>query len=205
MVNMLEDADKLFRFFGLSFGSGETIRQVSLDTKVPYTTLSRLVKRFEKQGLVKLKTVGKSVVCSLNFKNTMVKQHLILAEESYKDFFISKKLLIKKVANVIGENKSSSFSVLLFGSFAAGKEQKSSDLDLLFIADSKSVVKAVISEFKSLEQIYDIEINSLVFTKKQFGEMLRASEENVGRQVLKNHVVLYNPELFWNVVFEVLA
>jgi len=204
VVNVLEDVDKLFRFFGLNFGSGETMRKISLETKVPYTTLSRLVKRLDKQGLVKLKTVGKSVVCSLNIDNVMTKQHIILAEDSYKDFFISKKSLINKVADIIAENKSN-FSVLLFGSYAKGKEQKHSDLDLLFIADSKSVVKTLINEFKSLEQVYDIEINSLVFTKNQFGEMLSASEENVGKQVLKNHVILYNPEIFWNVVFEVLA
>ena len=44
----------------------------------------------------------------------------------------------------------------------------------------------------------------MIFTEKQFKEMLKIKEENVGKQILKNHVILHNPELFWNIIYGVL-
>ena len=37
-------------------------------------------------------------------------------------------------------------------------------------------------------------------TKQEFKNMLKDKEENVGKQVLKGHIVLNNPERFWGCV-----
>ena len=199
MMNVIE---KLFRHFALDINKSSTIRQISLETKIPYMTLNRTIKKLEKQNLIITKKVGKSVVCSLNKDNKITKQHLILASESFKNDFIEKKILIKKINQIIKENKSKEFSAILFGSYAGGKEQKHSDIDIAFISESKEIIKKILNEFRTIEQIHDIEVNTMIFTKKQFSEMLKAHEENVGKQILNNHVILHNPELFWNIIYE---
>ncbi len=198
---MMNPLEKLFRYFALNIDKAKTIRQISLETKIPYMTLNRVIKKLEKQNLIITKKIGKSVVCSLNKDNLITKQHLILASESFKNQFIEKKPLIKKIYQIIGENKPKELSGILFGSYAAGKEQKHSDIDLAFITNSKETIKKIKDEFKAIEQIHDIEINIMVFTKKQFKEMLKAKEENVGKQILGNHIILYNPEIFFGGVY----
>jgi len=200
---MMNAIEKLFRYFALNINKVRTIRQISLKTKIPYMTLNRIIKKLEKQNLIITKKVGKSVVCSLNKDNRITKQHLILASESFKDHFIEKRLLIKKINQIIKENKSKEISAILFGSYAAGKEQKHSDIDIAFISESKEIIKKILDEFRTIEQIHDIEVNTMIFTKKQFKDMLKSKEENVGKQILKNHVILYNPEFFWNIIYEV--
>ena len=205
MVNKLDAENKLFRYFGLDKNKCSRIRQISLETKIPYMTLNRIIKKFERQNLVITKKIGKSIVCSLNKNNSITKQHLTLASEAYKSYFLERSPLIKKMYKIIKENEAKEFSAILFGSYAKGKEQKHSDVDIAFISNFKQEAKNIQSEFKAIEQIYDIEINVMIFTEKQFSDMLKTKGENVGKQILKNHVVLHNPELFWNIVYGVLT
>lgn len=193
----------LFRHLGLNIGKDKTIRQISLETKIPYMTLNRIIKKLEKQNLINTKKQGKAIICSLNKNNDITKHHIILASESFKNHFLEKKPLIKKIYEII-KNTSKELSIVLFGSYAKEKEQKHSDIDIAFISNSKKLIKKIESEFRTIEQIHDTEINSMIFTEKQFKEMLRAKEENVGKQILKNRVILHNPELFWNLVYEAI-
>ena len=202
MVNKMENRDKLFNYFGLNINESRTIRQISLDIKVPHATLSRLIKKLKKENLISTKNVGKSIVCSLNKNNSITKQYLVLASESYKNYFLGKKPLTRKINDILKD--SNSYSAILFGSYAASKEQKHSDIDLAFISNSKQKMKNLQYELKAIEQIYDVEINTMIFTENQFKDMLKAKQENVGKQILKNHVILHNPELFWNIVYGAL-
>ena len=201
---MINNIEKIFRYFALNLNKNLTIRQLSTETKIPYMTLNRIVKKLEKRDLITTKNVGNSIVCSLNKSNIITKQHIILASESFSSYLLEKKPLIKKIQKIIEEKKPSETSTVLFGSYALGKEQKYSDIDLVFVSNFKRKIKKILNEFKTIERIHDIEINFMIFTEMQFKEMLKSKEENVGKQILNNHIVLYNPELFWNLVYEVM-
>ena len=43
-------------------------------------------------------------------------------------------------------------------------------------------------------------INPLFFMISEFVHMLRDKDENVGKQALKEHIILNNPEGFWEAV-----
>jgi len=200
----MNNIERAFKYFGVNINKSKTIRQISLETKIPYMTLNRIIKKLKKQDLIITKKVGKSIVCSLNKDNDITKQHLIIASESLKNYFLERKPLIKKIHKIIEENKSKEFSAMLFGSYAEEREQKHSDVDLAFIYQSKRTIKNIQYELKTIEKIYDIEINLMIFSEKQFKEMLKAKEENVGKQILKNHIIMYNSVFFWNLVYEVV-
>lgn len=194
----MDDKDRLFVYFGMNLEKSSTIRQISLGIHVPYMTLNRMIKELERAELVLTKNVGHSIACSLNKSNSTTKQHLILASEAYKRHFLETKPLLRKIQGIIAENAPKEFSAVLFGSYATGKEQKNSDIDLAFISNLNA--RSIQDGFKTIEQIYDTEIQVMLFTEEQFSGMLNAKEENVGKQILKNHVILHNPELFWNIV-----
>lgn len=197
---MMNNTEKLFRYFCLNFNKEETIRQISIETRISYMTLNRIVKKLEKENLIITKKVGNSVLCSLNINNDITKYHLILASDSFRNDFIIKKPLIKKIAGILKDSLDADSSAILFGSYASGKEQKHSDIDIAFISEKE--IKKLKEGFRALEQIHSIEINFMQFSKEQYLEMLKSERENVGKQILKNHVILKNPELFWNLVYE---
>ena len=55
--------------------------------------------------------------------------------------------------------------------------------------------------FSKYELLFKIKINPIFVTKKEFKLMLKDKEENVGKQALYSHVILSNPEGFWECVF----
>ncbi|MBD3361428.1 hypothetical protein GF358_01420 [Candidatus Woesearchaeota archaeon] len=189
---------KIIQYFGKNLKKEKTIRQISLETKTPYMTVNRTIKELAENNIITLKKQGKATICTINTDNPLTKQHLILAEESYKNELIRKKPLLKKICQTLPENN---YSAILFGSYAKETEQKHSDIDIAFINQTP---KKIQNELRTIEQIHDIEINTMNFTKKQFQNMLKAKEENIGKQILKNHVILYNPELFWNITYEII-
>ena len=80
----------------------------------------------------------------------------------------------------------------------AKKEQKA--------LTSDEICSRVIDERKSIsfskyELLFKTKINPIFITKKEFRLMLKGKEENVGKQALYSHIILSNPEAFWECVF----
>lgn len=193
---------KILRYFALNLDKQKTIRKVSQETETPYMTANRIVKDLADKNILTMSKLGNSIVCNLNLKNMLTKNYLILAEDEAKPFLIKKYPLLIKIDKIIKENENPKFSSILFGSYASQKAEKHSDIDICFITDDKRCMTKILDEFKEIEKLHDIEINTLIFTKKQFKDMIRSKEENVGKQIIKNHIILFNPELYWNIVFE---
>lgn len=105
---------------------------------------------------------------------------------------MEKQPVLKKITKEL-ETKS---IVLLFGSYAKGTEGKGSDIDLLII--NKEGKKEM--SLRKYEMLFQIKINPLFITPKEFREMLKDTEENVGKQALKYHIILNDAEKFWECV-----
>lgn len=178
-----------------------TIRELSLSLNIPYMTLNRLIKKLSEQGLVKVEKKGNNYLCKINLEYPLLKHHLILASDEIAREFCSKQPIISIIHKTILTYASKNYAVLLFGSYAKNKQEKHSDIDLAFISKNKQTLQTLKKELSHLEKLYDKEINYLLFTPNQFQEMLKATEENVGKQILKKHIILHNPELFWEVFF----
>ena len=82
---------------------------------------------------------------------------------------------------------------MLFGSYAKGHPRDDSDIDLLVI--NKIGDRSI--NFSKYELLFKKKINPIFITKSEFVKMLKDSEENVGKQALKDHIILNNPESFW--------
>lgn len=197
---MVNAQNKLLVYLFSNFGFPLTIRKVSLELAIPYMTLSRIIKRLSEQGLVLLQKVGNYRTCQLNLQNPILKHHLIISSEEIAWEYLSKQPLVSILRKTILKYPFSTYTALLFGSYAQNKPEKHSDIDLAFISKNKAIIQKIKKEMPHLEKLYETEINILAFTPNQFREMLTSKEENVGKQITKNHIVLYNPELFWEVV-----
>ncbi len=54
--------------------------------------------------------------------------------------------------------------------------------------------------FSKYEIIFKKKINPIFITEAEFKKMLRDKDENVGKEALKNHIILNNPQKFWEMV-----
>ncbi|MBU0757088.1 MAG: nucleotidyltransferase domain-containing protein [Nanoarchaeota archaeon] len=167
-----------------------TMRELSIGTAVPYATFYRTADSMD--DLIVKEKIGHSYIVKLNQNNKINTSYLAIASDEEKKEFLAKKPIIKKIENEIQTDD----IVLLFGSYAKGKETKISDIDLLII--NKLGKKSV--SFSKYELLFDKKINPIFVSEIEFKEMMMSTQENVGKQALKNHIILNNPQKFWELM-----
>ena len=178
---------KIINYLGKHLGTSFTMRELSKATKVPYATFHRAVQGMK--DLIKIKAVGQSKTVALNTDNSAIKSYLAISSEEEKKEFLKNQPMISKIASELNMKN----TVVLFGSYAKGTEKETSDIDLLII--SKKGDKSL--SFSKYELLFKKKINPIFITKSEFTRMLKDKDENVGKQALRDHVLLNNPESFW--------
>jgi len=168
-------------------GETFTLLDLSKSTNIPYASLHRTVAKM--QDTTEIETKGKSKLIKIKW-NEITKAYLTIASYEEKQEFIKKYHIIKRI-----EEKSKNIT-LIFGSYAKETQDKTSDVDVMII--NKTGEKTV--SFSDLVMLYDIKINPMFFTEKEFIDVLKDKEENVGKQAVKNHVLLSGYSDFWRLV-----
>ncbi|MDP2908949.1 MAG: nucleotidyltransferase domain-containing protein [Nanoarchaeota archaeon] len=169
-----------------------TMHQLSKLLHIPYASFYRAIQQMK--DLLITEAVGKSKAISLNISNPVVKSYLTISSDEEKKEFLAKQPIIKKIANELNVKD----IVMLFGSYAKGKETEKSDIDIMVISqDGKKSIS-----FSKYELLFRKKINPVFVKKEEFRKMLNEREENVGKQALKDHVILNNPEGFWGCVLD---
>jgi predicted nucleotidyltransferase len=186
----MDNKSKILNYLGKHIEERFTMHNLSELLGIPYASFYRTIQKMK--DLLVLEIVGKSRVVRLNVKNRVVKAHLIVSSDEERKDFLNKKAIIRKISNELNTND----VVILFGSYAKGKETGKSDIDILVI--NKDGKKSL--SFSKYELLYKKKINPIFITRKEFRDMLRDKEENVGKQVLKGHIILNNPDIFWECV-----
>ncbi|HLC90882.1 MAG TPA: nucleotidyltransferase domain-containing protein [Candidatus Nanoarchaeia archaeon] len=170
-----------------------TIREIAKGTSIDYKTVYYTIKDLTAKGVVSAERVGQSHLCSLNQKTFSAD---IFVAEAYR----RAKLLEKKTFDVISKDiqqiKDQFFILLLFGSQAAGKAHKASDIDLLLIVDNDRTQKAIRERLSLLP----LPLHLVEFTSEEFLSMLKTTEFNVGKEAFYNNIILFGIEDYYRLV-----
>ncbi len=185
---------KIINYLGKHLQERFTMHELSKLLNIPYASFYRTIQQMN--HLITTESVGNSKTIKLNTQNPIIKAHLTISSDEEKKEFLEKHPIIKKISNDLNTKD----VVLLFGSYAKGKETEKSDIDLLII--NKDGKKSI--SFSKQELLYQKKINPIFLTRKEFKNMLKDKEENVGKQALQNHVILNNPEEFWGNVLDIM-
>ncbi len=170
-----------------------TMHELSKTLHIPYASFHRTVQ--DMKDLLTVKAVGRAKTLQLRKDNAVLASHLAVASDEARKAFLKKHKLMRWLVH---DMKATNEIVLLFGSYASGRAHGKSDVDILVINQKGN--KTV--HFGMFERLYKKTVNPMFFTRAEFKGMLRDEEENVGKQALKNHIVLNNPEAFWRLVLD---
>jgi predicted nucleotidyltransferase len=159
--------------------------------------LSRAFSQFKHENLLIEKKVGKSSLFNLNLKNDLVYYYLALANHNRM-----KKLVALSIEDIKDEVKhvTSFFSIAIFGSYAIQEERKDSDLDVAIFCFSREegdIIKRYLNNAK-IKSPLNLDIHVII--KGDMIEMLTNTEENLGKQIARKHMVIYNHQLFYDLL-----
>jgi predicted nucleotidyltransferase len=175
-----------------SFTIREVSRLIKKDLKIVYTSIKNLIlKEFllkEKNGL------------RINYKKNS--EELAYIEHLRKEQFFKKHDLLKiYISDFLRKNKKKFFVLLVFGSYASGKETKKSDVDLLAILPSED--EAFERQLKASLANAPQDFHVTFITEESFREMLSKRDQvNAVNETLNNHMILYGAEQYYSLVGE---
>jgi len=135
---------------------------------------------------------------SLNYKSNF--QDLAYIESLRAEDFFKKHKDIMVFVDEILKKMEGFFTLLIFGSYAAGKETKDSDIDVLMIIERTEDAD---KEEKFLNSIADIYLNkhhTMVIGKESVKEMIRESKLNVINETLNRHIMLFGAEDYYRLM-----
>lgn len=188
-----------------------SINEISRLIGSPYGTTYNYVQTLIKEKVLKSCVKGRSNLCSLNFESQKAIELLSIISVSKKDTFSKKEAIISealdKLANRVREKSDHNiFSIVLFGSIVKGSATKKSDIDLFFICTSKDKYDEIIEdECNVLRMSYGMDISSIIAEPIMYINMLREKGENVGKQILKNKIIFYGANKYWELTLEGLG
>jgi len=168
-------------------------REIAKLTEKNHVTLLPYLKALEKDKILISKTIGKNKVYSLNFENIITKNYLTLSETIEATSFLGQIFLIKKITKEIF-NLNLSGTIILFGSYAKKTFKEDSDIDLFYLGQ---ITDKEIQNIKKIGKTYGKTSNIKKSTLKNFELGLKKKDPLI-IEIIKNHILLQNPEQFVN-------
>ena len=187
---------QILSLYRSSYAARFHVREMAKLTKKSHVTLLPHLQALEKDKILLSKIAGKNRIYSLNLQNIAAKQHLLLAEVVESATYLDGVFVIKKItAEIFKLNLSG--AVIIFGSYAKRTFRENSDIDLFYIGKISSLEA---QKIKDVGRIYGKTINIKTSTLENVASGLRKKDALI-TEILKNHVLLQNGELFINALW----
>ena len=170
------------------------ILKISKGLKMDYKNTYSIIKRLEKESVIKLETFGHSSRIKL-----VSQMHPLIfeAEHNRRKELLKDKNLVVMLNDFKINLKSKCYVLLVFGSYAKKTHTKNSDIDMMFIVPNENSFE---KEINQVARSLPLPIHYLVFSEKQFLEMIDAKKSNVGQEALKNNIILYGIETYYEMI-----
>lgn len=181
---------KIIRLF-LEEKKSKTIREIAQKINADYRITYIAAQRLIEQQILNAETVGKSSLCKMNDNYYGVE--IYNAENERKEHLFEHRNILQLYKEIISKTGTVFFVLLLFGSYAKGKQTKSSDIDLLFISNEGNFENKI-SDILSL---LPLKTHALVFTEEEFVRMKDSKKPNVIQEAIESNIILYGIETYY--------
>ena len=186
----METENKIINLF-IEENIPKTIREISKKIKSDYKITHTATQRLLGKNILISKKIGQSSLCELN--NSFYSSDIYAVENKRKDNLLKNKNLKQLYHEVIVKIKSAFFIFIIFGSYATGKQTKSSDIDILFVSNEQGFEENISNALSLLP----LKTHALVFTEDEFIRMKDSKKSNVVKEIIKNNVILYGIENYY--------
>lgn len=172
-----------------------TIRNIMKETKSKsYQRIHESTKKLIKKNILKEEKIGNSNLITLKLsRQTIINLAYLDEQESFK---------IPNYKTIIEIQEIKDFIIIVTGSYAKGTQTKKSDLDLVIITPNNKDIVKIQKKVEHKTMLLIPEIHLYVFTNKDFTEMIQNKEENYGKEILKNKIILKNAQNYYELIKE---
>jgi len=191
---------KIFEVFAKKPFTEYVRKQIKKESKEKSNnTLALTINHLKKEEVIIEKKVGKSGLLTLNLNNDLTHQYIALCNHKRINNTIktSLKILKEEISNI-----TKFYSITIFGSYASGEQKQTSDLDVAIFIENDTLRKKIIASINSAKLKTPLNIDAHVITHAEMLEMLTNDDENLGKQIARKHLTIYNNQIFYEIIKE---
>jgi predicted nucleotidyltransferase len=188
MYQKRNKALEVISLYRTNYKSSFYLRQISKLARLPLKTTQDVLFSLEKNSILKSRIDGKNKYFSLNLDNIQTKSCLLQSEIYKTDAFLENYPQFKVFLKSLNTNA----LIIVFGSFAALKADKNSDLDLFIMSEK---------EQKLPFHLIPHEIHIMRLSEDTFVKALKEKESLI-KEIEEKHVILNNHSIFVNMIWE---
>ncbi|MDO8563990.1 MAG: nucleotidyltransferase domain-containing protein [Nanoarchaeota archaeon] len=155
------------------------------------------IKQFIEEDLVSWRKIGNSKLYKMKIENEICYDYLTLI--SYESLTPEVKSSINALKKEI-EKYNFFYSLVIFGSYAIGKQTRKSDLDIALIIPDKTLEKDMKIAVNMALNNSIIPLHVEIIASNDFFEMLINKQENVGKEIARKHRAIHNINIFYKIV-----
>lgn len=176
-----------------------TINQISRQLAKPYSLVNRAVHSLTKENILSGSWLGHSKSLEINLKIEETLALILMNELVKRQDFLKRneiRLLIAELESKAKEiYKGSLLSIVVFGSYAKGTENKESDIDILFIVKRKKNIGKILKEIYAQ---FEKNISIIQLTEN---DMKNKKNKPFMDEVLKSHLIMFGVNEFMKEVY----
>jgi predicted nucleotidyltransferase len=187
----LSAKEKLLKYL-IEHKAPQSIRTASGAIVVDYKNTHNLVNKLGPDIILKEK-IGNTNLIEIKLSPS---PEIFSVESKRTDQFLKENKKLELVWQDIRGVNYPFFIVLVFGSYVNKTKTEKSDIDICIISDNREKTKELISRFELLP--LKLEIHN--FTTAEFESMLRTKEDNLGKEIVKNNIILFGIENYYNLI-----
>ncbi len=182
---------------------------------ITYIDIQRLSKKKSKGFIYKaLKRLIKNKAIMperIGKRNLIYSPNLSLAlTQSYWGFlheYISwrnEKIPFQVLEKLRAKMPTSFFIMIVTGSYAKGKQNKESDLDVVIICEDTFNPGKINAELGHISDTSIPKVHLYSFTRKEFLEMLLNDKQNYGKEIARNCLIFYGGAVYYSLLQEAI-
>jgi predicted nucleotidyltransferase len=191
---------KIFEVFAKKPFAEYTRKQAKKESREKSNNaLALAINLLKKEEVLNEKRVGKSGLLTLNLENDLTFNYLALCNNNRISQNV--KLTLESLKKEVSE-ETPFYSIAIFGSYAFGEQKKDSDLDVAVFIDGEEKRKQIeaLANSAKLKSVLEMDIH--VIPRAEMIEMLANKEENLGKQIARKHLAVYNHRIFYEIIKE---
>ena len=174
----------------------------NLTGKKSESYLYNSLKKYAKQNILREELTGNSVIYSLSLDSLKARNLLGYIAEHIA--WSRKKIPYGDVEKLSKEIPTNFYTLIITGSYANNTQKKSSDIDVVIIADNSNETKKIYSTLRQFCELNIPKIHLYVFTASEFLQMLLSKEANYGKEIVKNSLLLSGAENYYSIINEAI-
>lgn len=181
---------------------GLTFRQIKeLSRNKSDNYVHTVLKKMVKNNILEENRAGNVIIYSLADATNALNTAGFVAE--YKAD-AAKHLPHQNLRKILAKIKTSFYSFIITGSYSKGKQRENSDLDVVVICDNAHKPNTILSEIKIESELMTPEAHPYVFTESQFYEMLVNNEENYGKEIARNNLIITGGRQYYSILMKAI-